>query len=130
MWTYFQRTGALLDQYQNRVCVGYAGKGEGKNNPEFQHVKNVGPLPAGVYLMTDIIKEGAKTGPMTIILKPHPENKMYRRSGFLIHGDSMAKPGEASEGCIIIPRVERLRLWESPDHLIWVVSGPPDVKPW
>ena len=43
----------------------------------------------------------------------------------LVHGDSKEHPGEASEGCIILPRDIRERLSTSRDRLLVVVSGNP-----
>lgn len=34
-------------------------------------------------------------------LTPYVENQMCGRDGFMIHGDSSAHPGEASDGCIV-----------------------------
>jgi hypothetical protein len=34
-------------------------------------------------------------------LTPNPANQMHGRSAFFIHADSVAKPGSASEGCIV-----------------------------
>jgi hypothetical protein len=46
----------------------------------------------------------------------------YGRDGFMIHGDSIANPGTASEGCIVLRRNERQAIWESNDHVIEVVQ--------
>ena len=42
---YSQSTGALTDAVKGVVAQGWAGNGEGKNNPEMQEVHSVGPLP-------------------------------------------------------------------------------------
>jgi len=45
----------------------------------------------------------------------------FGRDGFLIHGDSVRHPGDASEGCIILPRRFRERIWTSEDTDLEVV---------
>lgn len=88
--------------------VGYSGRGEGKNNPAMQFVKNVGPLPCGLYLigpLTDLENKRG-FGPGYLVLSPNPANDMRGRSGFLAHWDKTTSdgigpaPDLASEGCI------------------------------
>jgi hypothetical protein len=124
-WRYEQKTGRLL-HYENdeataeRVAIGYAGAGEGKNNPAMQDVQNVGPLPVGKYTIGE--PSDTKThGPYVLHLTPDPENEMFGRSGFLIHGDSVVQPGTASEGCMIFSRTVRERVWDSGDRQLEVV---------
>jgi hypothetical protein len=40
-------------------------------------------------------------------LTPDPANDMCGRGGFLIHGDSISHPGDASDWCISVTRSER-----------------------
>jgi hypothetical protein len=124
-WRYEQKTGRLL-HYENdeataeRVAIGYAGAGEGKNNPAMQDVQNVGPLPVGKYTIGE--PSDTKThGPYVLHLTPDPENEMFGRAGFLIHGDSVVQPGTASEGCMIFSRTVRERIWASEDRQLEVV---------
>lgn len=105
MWVWHQRTGRLSHDDQV-VGVGYAGHGEGINNPALQHVKKVGPLPRGDYTIgkpLHVDKKGL-LGPFVLPLRPDPENEMYGRSRFFIHGDAIGRPGTASEGCIVLGR--------------------------
>lgn len=92
---------------------GYSGKGIGKNNPAMDNVANVGPIPRGRYTIAELIEHTDAHGPYVLRLEPDPANDMHGRSGFLIHGDSEAHPGEASEGCIILPRPVREKIWTS-----------------
>ncbi len=46
---------------------------------------------------------------------------MFGRSGFLIHGDSVSHPGEASEGCIILDRNVRETIANDDDKYLVVV---------
>ncbi len=85
---------------QYLTCSGYAGRGAGLNNPNAQNQRRVGPLPQGDYSV------GAPTGrrgPMTFPLTPGPNNTMYGRGGFLIHGDNAAHNNTASSGCPVLP---------------------------
>jgi hypothetical protein len=47
------------------------------------------------------------------------------RSGFLMHGDSIEHPGEASKGCIIMPHDTRVKVWTSGDTDLQVVPEVP-----
>lgn len=118
-WTYSQETGQL-SQDGLIAAVGYSGAGEGKNNPAMQEVHNVGPIPRGFYDIGEPCD--TKThGPYVLHLHPAAENEMCGRSSFLIHGDSVLHPGTASEGCIIMPRTVRERIWNSGDRRLEVV---------
>lgn len=43
------------------------------------------------------------------------------RTVFFIHGDSVARPGTASQGCVILPHDLRARINASPDKTLQVV---------
>ena len=117
MWRYEQSTGRLW----RLMGEGYSGHGvEGKNQPDMQSVKNVGPIPRGKWLVTTRFDDPHK-GPWCLRLAPAPGTDTLGRSGFLVHGDSISDPGTASEGCIILSRGIRQRIWESDDHELEVV---------
>ena len=99
-WSFQQSTGYIRNPEYEFVFEGYSGCGKGKNNPAMQNVKNVGVIPLGYYTIGEAYKDAHK-GQLTMTLTPDSDNEMYGRSGFLIHGDSIANPGTASEGCII-----------------------------
>jgi hypothetical protein len=111
MLTYEQSTGRLLNSAGTPLGVGYAGAGDGKNQPDQQQVENVGPIPVGVYDVGPP-HDTAAHGPFVLTLTPHPGNEMFGRAGFLIHGDSVANPGTASQGCIIQARSAREAAWQ------------------
>lgn len=100
---YNQKTGELFDNNGELLGKGYAGHDVGKNNPEMEDVKMVGPLPKGIYAI-GLPYNSAHTGPFTLPLIPNPSNQMFGRSDFKIHGDSLDNPGTASNGCIILAR--------------------------
>jgi hypothetical protein len=118
MWTYSQGTGKLTDKDGKHIATGYSGKGQGKNNCDMQHVKGVGPVVRGLFTIGKP-RDSKKVGPFAMDLIPHPENEMFGRSAFMIHGDNL--DGTASEGCIVVPRRVRHIIWDSGDRVLLVV---------
>ncbi len=119
-WTYSQRTGTLTLN-GTPVATGYSGHEEGKNNPAMQNVRQIGPVPQGKYTIGAAYQHPEK-GPVVMRLNPDAHNLMFGRSGFLIHGDSLAHPGFASEGCIILARKIRDRIAQSSDRELEVTA--------
>ncbi len=120
MWTYEQASGRILHD-GTEAGAGYSGAGTGKNVPEAQAIPNVGPIPRGLYVINEP-HDTAKHGPYAMALTPDPKNQMFGRFAFLIHGDSAAMPGTASQGCIILPRPIREQIWASGDRQLTVVA--------
>ena len=127
MWIYSQIDGKLYNSEGSLIAVGYAGNGEGKNNPSMEGFRNTGPLPVGLYRMGAAINH-PKLGPISIPLIPDAGNCMYGRSDFLAHGDSLEHPGEASLGCIILNRVARGLLSKTADRWLMVVHRWDDLN--
>lgn len=133
-WTYEQSSGRMSNDAGEVVGVGYSGGDcgrhpEGKNSPQHQSIPDVGPLPCGLYRIGAPV-DTISHGPYVLPLSPNAANEMFGRSGFLIHGDSVVHPGNASEGCIILSRDVRNLIGASIDHDLQVVPGPfqyPDV---
>lgn len=130
-WTFEQCTGKMFAPDGSLTGQGYSGGGtdpgnleaiKGKNNPAMQKVHNEGPLPAGWYTMQGPINSHTH-GPYAIPLLPDISNVMYGRDAFLCHGDSVVHPGFASEGCIIQDHLTRVKMWESGDHRLNVISS-------
>jgi hypothetical protein len=124
MWVYQQDTGKMYSHYQVLVATGYAGGNEGNNpeginNPDMQNVKAIGPLPKGAYTFGEPILK-SNLGPFAIPLIPDENNKMFGRDGFFCHGDTTPS-GNASKGCIIMPRAIREAMWASPERQLMVV---------
>jgi len=120
MWTYSQSTGQL-SQDGVPVACGYSGCGDAKNNPACQDKKCEGPIPQGLWRISELF-DSVKNGPYCIRLVPDDQTSTFGRDGFLIHGDSVRHPGEASEGCIILPRRFREQVWTSEDTNLEVVA--------
>ena len=125
-WRYAIKTGTLQFPSGKQAWIGYAGGNcgknpEGKNNPDFIKVKCVGPLCPGVYTFGTPVAQ-SKLGPFAIPLIPDPNNEMFGRGDFFCHGDT-TPPGNASEGCIIMPRFIRDQMWASTIHTLEVVTS-------
>lgn len=95
---YKQSTGEITTNDSTLIGTGFAGNGEGFNNPAMDHVQGVGPLPKGKYDIGEPY-DNLNTGPFTLPLTPHPDNVMYGRSGFKIHGGA---PNMTSDGFVIM----------------------------
>lgn len=98
-WNYHQASG-VLDHDGVIVGVGYSGSPVSRNNPAMQNVRDVGPIPCGEYSIGQAFTHPEK-GPLVMRLTPDPANEMFGRAGFELHGDSIAEPGTASEGCMV-----------------------------
>ena len=130
---YEQKTGRFVicdydDGGVERVVyetVGYSGRGAHKNNPESQHVKRLGPIPRGVYGIHGPF-DHPRLGPICFDLSAH-KLPMFGRSGFMIHGDSRVRPGDASSGCIILHRAAREAIVNYGPKLLYVEPVPPTV---
>ena len=80
----------------------------GRNNPAMQDVPFIGPLPQGLYRVGEWGMHhpvGDNSAPLTQI-----GGESFGRSAFFIHGPGGADPSNSSEGCIVIPHDDRLRL--------------------
>jgi hypothetical protein len=109
---------------------GYAGHGQGLNNPGMQNVHDVGPLPQGTYTIGPE-HNNPHTGPATMNLTPDPANNMAGRDAFRIHGDNARGDQSASNGCIVLPRNARDNINNGGDNTLVVVPGapPPPAPP-
>lgn len=113
MWQYSQWLKVLS---QNGLCIGsgYAGHGVGKDKPEYEAVRNVGPIPSGRYKI-GIPYTHPRLGPLVMNLTPVGHNARGR-TDFRIHGDNSRRPGEASEGCIVLGPELRRKIAQSRDY--------------
>jgi len=100
--------------------MGYSGKDFGKNNPSMERVPYVGPIPHGLYRIGRAVGEAAK-GPLTMRLTAIGHTT-FGRTAFLIHGDSIKHPGDASKGCIVLDFGTGSRIARSPDKELEVVK--------
>jgi len=119
MWTWDQSAGLLMRA--GKSWRGYSGAGRGKNNPVMEAAVGVGPIPQGRWTIRGQ-HDSANTGPCTLVLTPDHGTQTFGRSEFRIHGDSIAHPGTASHGCIILPRAVRDAIWASGDRALQVIA--------
>lgn len=118
-WEYSQSSGELKFN-KSVVATGYAGYDKGKNNSQMEHVRNVGPIPRGEYEI-QVPRNSSRTGPYVLPLTPKGHNALGR-TDFQIHGDSRSNPGSASNGCIILPRAIREKIWKSGNKKLIIVK--------
>lgn len=121
MWRYSQSSGDLINAAGEVIATGYSGALGYKNSPPMQDIKDKGPIPRGLYTIDTPI-DTADHGPFVLPLIPDEDNEMFGRTGFMCHGDRLEGPsGLASEGCIILSRHIRSKLWDSGDHQLEVI---------
>ena len=66
---YEQVTGRLSEDDGKVIGFGWAGHLQGKNNPDMENIKGVGPLPKGKYTVGDP-EDGTHLGPLAFPLTP------------------------------------------------------------
>lgn len=109
---YSQTSGLVTDDEGNTIAKGWAGCGIGKNQPGMQAVPSVGPLPRGIYSVSDWHNH-PRLGQMVARLI-QTEGEAFGRNDFFIHGPSKdpKRFGQESQGCIVIPRPGREKVFE------------------
>lgn len=97
-WRYSQTTGLLECESLGVMEQCYSGNGEGKNKHSMQSKVGIGPIPTGWYTLGE---RQEHPSPVAYPLIPDKDTETFGRSGFMVHGDSIAAPGTASHGCIV-----------------------------
>jgi len=125
MWKFEQESGAIIRPDGRLMATGYSGRvPDGKNQPDKQCVRNVGPIPRGWYIIEE--PRSKPTKPFFMPLTPSQGTNTCGRSAFQIHGDNTSHT--ASTGCIVVsPRSFREEIWNSGDHILRVVRNSSDV---
>jgi hypothetical protein len=117
-WIYNQTTGAITHNGLP-VGTGYSGFRNGRNNPNLENAEGLGPIPRGRYTIGPPHHSGAGEYVMNLIPVGH---NAYGRTLLRIHGERReGPPGNASTGCIVLPRNVRERIFRSGDHVLEVV---------
>lgn len=128
MNVYIQKSGCL---YRDGTLIGqgYSGHLDGWNNPGMQDIHSVGPIPRGRWRICGPPVDTAEHGPYVLRLEPLPGTQTFGRAGFLMHGDAIAaaQRGQASLGCIVMPRSVREGVWTSGDFDLTVVCEDSDL---
>ncbi|WP_119154575.1 tlde1 domain-containing protein [Caldimonas tepidiphila] len=123
MTWYFDNASGKIFHERHFVGVGYSGAGNGegpgagRNNPALQHLRGIGPIPAGNYRIGAAYHHPSK-GRLCMALTPDGHDALGR-SGFLIHGDNAQ--GDASQGCIIADSTIRTMIATSSDRRLTVL---------
>lgn len=94
----------LEDRFEG---YGYSGTNEGRDNPDYEDVPSVGPIPRGSYHIGPA-HDHPKLGPVVFDLTPNPGTETFGRSAFRIHGDNLKS--DASHGCIVAGHTLRMRI--------------------
>ena len=129
-YKYYQDSGRLVGGEGEWAIdtYGYSGNNtegvNGRNNPFYQCESNIGPAPATSYVLgncSDLMHVNA-TRPCSFPMNPLNESEMCGRFGIWLHGcqccsdanptcDISSPPcGTCSEGCVIISKIERVKL--------------------
>lgn len=117
MFEYSQKTGTLSHGGEP-IGKGYAGHGEGLNNPKLEMVHNLGPIPKGVWDI-GLFFDDKHLGPCVAALRPTAQD-VFGRGGFFIHGDNKRMNHTASDGCIILSKELRELIRDSNETTITV----------
>jgi hypothetical protein len=124
-WHWNQFTGEMTSPEGKVIGVGYSGHGTGLNAPSQQHLKSIGPIPCGWYTTGHLEASHGHLGTNVAALIPDPDNEMFGRSAFYLHGRKGPLDMEASEGCIVLDYHPRLQVINSLDKRLHVTAGPP-----
>jgi RHS repeat-associated protein len=106
--------------------TGYAGHGQGLDNPAYEHVAgdNAGPPPKGTWSigpMEDYTKSNGKVLENAMVITPTKDVDMTGRGpAFLIHNGNMVIQN-SSLGCIILPDEDRAPIGTSGITVLEVV---------
>lgn len=116
MWRYIQTSGDLFHE-EELITTAFSGDGIGLNNPKLQHIRNVGPIPQGPFLICQERRYGAVRG-----FPLHSKHLLPRKGPFWIHAHG------PSHGCIIVTeealdRIGRLLLKTRDYELTVLESG-------
>ena len=120
MWQFNITGGELIEPDGTLGGIGYSGYGPGVDNPDDEHIPDVGPIPEGQYTIGTFFDDPGGKGPVVCHLNPMPGTDTLGRSCFMIHGDNSEHNQTASHGCIILARHLREAIRDSGDTLLQV----------
>lgn len=112
-WVYDVRKRSFTWNGKYQFSARYAGAEGYKDNPDFECLKDKGPLPRGKYRIGRPIALHPKAGRYVLRLTPLAGNSMCGWDGFLIHGGN--GKGTASNGCIVLEPAFRAFIADSGD---------------
>ena|ERR1700689_2166797 len=122
MLFYSQTRGEFSNADGEIISIGWYAGGdmgtvpEAVNNPAFQFVPDVGPLPQNVYTASPM-HVVPRVGPC-MTLTPDDPLAMHGRGGMLLHCNNPTRPPRSSsEGCAVAPSLAEL------NHIAALVEG-------
>lgn len=124
---FYEISSGKLFKETELLGTGYAGHGEGRNNPDAVRQQGVGPLPPGVYKIGPAFDHD-HLGPCVMRLT-QVIGQSYGRDAFFLHGDNASHPGESSDGCVVQGPSVRTRVAASADSVLVVVANLPGAMP-
>jgi len=132
MWKYVIDSGKLYSSDGTLAGTGYSGGNcgknpEGVNNPAMTNIPDIGSISVGLYTIGSPFTDSIK-GSLVMRLTPDPNNEMFQRSGFEMHGDTTEMNQSASEGCIIQNRVVTQAVANSTDNRLQVIATEIQMK--
>ena len=127
MWCFVQRTGSIYNPDGQKIGIGYSGNHWGLNNPKFEDVVGIGPIPHGRYTIGPAHTPLDHLGPLAMPLIPVAGTEMHGRSGFFCHGDNRFLNHTASNGCIVLAHGFREQIDNSTDCILTVVAEENEV---
>jgi hypothetical protein len=87
-----------------------------------QNVPELGPIPAGKWIIETFFNDPGGKGPIVAHLTPGDGTETFGRTGFMIHGDNAEVNHTASHGCIILPHFVREMIMASADRELEVTA--------
>jgi hypothetical protein len=110
--------------YIDGVCraTGYSGLEECKNQPDLESVIGRGPIPRGRWILGPPVNYPTV---LAIPLLPTTGTNTFKRTAFMIHGESWTHPGYSSHGCIIVSHDARVAILDGKYKYIDVITSIP-----
>ncbi len=122
-WRYEITSGQWFRPDGSPFAFGHCGHGDAMNDPSRVREKGVGPIPPGLYWLTQPRAHPRFAAP-AMRLVPLFGTETFGRGGFWVHGaNPTPDPTDDSEGCPVLARMPRLELADADVRLVEVVPG-------
>jgi len=135
VWTFNISAGLVLHNGLLLDSDTYSGAWpEGFNNPKLEAQRDVGPICEGFWTICGPPFDNTEHGKYILRLEPDKTTITYDRVGFLWHGKLVVPKGVnlllpspytccASKGCMCSEYETRMRVYQSGDTRLQVISG-------
>lgn len=120
--TRLTKDGILVSTTAYSGCYNTDEEHNGYNNPKFDYLSCVGPIPEGLYIIKGPPFDHPERGPYCLRLEPYKINEMYGRSGFLVHGKPLPPRDirTGSDGCMCADHDTRMKMFQSGDVVLQI----------